>query len=65
MNGDLINKAHCRAFARRFAQENRKGWRPDRVSRQFLDDLNTHVRLKITGAVMKHPTVGKTIKYLI
>lgn len=64
MNGDLINKKHCKEFALRFAQENRTGWVPKRVSKQFLDDLNTYVRLRITGAVAKHPTIGKTVKYL-
>lgn len=64
MNGDLINKAHCKAFAKRFAQENRRGWKPERVSKQFMDDLNTMVRNKITGAILHHPSVGKTIKYL-
>ena len=64
-NGDLINKKHCKDFALRFAQENRLGWMPERVSKVFLDDLNTKVRLTITRAVMNHPTVGKTIKDLI
>ena len=63
-NGDLINKKHCKDMALRFAQENRRGWLPNRVSKQFLDDLNTKVRLLVTGAILKHPTLGKTIKHL-
>ena len=64
MNGDLINKKHVKEMALRFAQENRTGWQPQRVSKQFLDDLNTKVRNLVTGAIMHHPTIGKTIKYL-
>jgi hypothetical protein len=64
MNGDLINRKHCKDMALRFAQENRRGWMPKRVSKQFLDDLNAHVRIKITSAIMHHPSLGKTIKYL-
>ncbi|MHC4397752.1 MAG: hypothetical protein ACYS1A_19075 [Planctomycetota bacterium] len=63
-NGDLINIAHCKKLALRFAQENRRGWLPNRVSKQFLDDLNMMVRNKITGAILHHPTKGKTITYL-
>jgi len=43
----------------------RLGWLPERVSKQFLDDLNTKVRNTITSAVTHHPTKGKTIKYLV
>lgn len=64
MNGDLINRKHCKDMALRFAQENRLGWMPNRVSKQFLDDLNAHVRNRITSAIMHHPSLGKTIKYL-
>lgn len=64
-NGDLINIAHCKAFALRYAKDNRKGWDAKRVSKQFLDDLNTKVRMLITKAVMHHPTVGVTIRDLI
>jgi len=64
MNNDLINKKHCKEFAKRYAQDTRTGWLPERVSEQFLEDLNSKVRLLITGAISRHPTVGKTIKYL-
>lgn len=63
-NGDLINIKHCKELALRFAKDNRKGCDFSRVSKQFLNDLNTLVRLRITGAVMKHPSVGKTITHL-
>jgi len=61
---NLINRAQCKKFALRFAQDNRKGWVPKQVSRQFLDDLNTKVRLLIQGAVQHHCSTGKTIKHL-
>ena len=64
MSNTLINQQNCKKLALQFAQENRKGWMPTRVSQQFLDDLNTKVRLLITGAVMHHPTRGKTVQYL-
>jgi hypothetical protein len=64
-NGGLINRAQCKKFALRWAQENRKGWAPERVSKQFLDDLDTKVRLTIQSAIARHRSMGKTIKDLI
>lgn len=63
-NGGLINRAQCKKFALRWAQENRKGWEPQRVSKQFLDDLDTKVRLTIQSAIARHRSMGKTIKDL-
>ncbi|MHC4890747.1 MAG: hypothetical protein ACYTEO_14935 [Planctomycetota bacterium] len=63
-NNDLINRKHCKKTALRMCQDMRLGWKADRVSKQFLDDINTKVRLMIQSAVKKHPSVGKTIKYL-
>ena len=63
-NGSLINKAQCKKFALRWAKESRMGWKPERVSKQFIDDLETKVRLVIQSAIKRHPTVGKTIKDL-
>ena len=64
-NNNLINYSHCKDFALRFAQANRKGWDANCVSKKFLDDLNTKVRLLIQHAVSHHPTRGKTIKEFI
>lgn len=64
-NGGLINRAQCKKFALRWAQENRRGWDPERVSKQFLDDLDTKVRLTIQSAIAQHRSMGKTIKDLI
>ncbi len=63
-NGSLINRAQCKKFALRWAQENRRGWQPERVSKQFLDDLDTKIRMAIQSAIKRHPSVGKTIKDL-
>ena len=63
-NGSLINRAQCKKFALRWAQENRKGWATNRVSKQFLDDLDAKVRLMIQSAIKHHPSVGQTIKDL-
>ena len=63
-NGSLINRAQCKKFALRWAQENRKGWATNRVSKQFLDDLDAKVRLMIQSAIKRHPSVGQTIKDL-
>lgn len=58
---NLINRKACKELALKWAQEHRTGWLPQRVSRQYLDDLETKVRNLITGSVSKHRTVGKTI----
>jgi hypothetical protein len=61
-NGGLINRAQCKKFALRWAQENRRGWSANRVSKQFLDDLETKVRILIQSSINHHPSVGQTIK---
>ena len=61
---NLINKAACKKFTLRWAQDNRTGWMPTRVSQKFLDDLDAKVRLLIQGAVSKHRTAGRTIQDL-
>jgi len=63
-NGSLINRAQCKKFALRWAQENRKGWATNRVSKQFLDDLDAKVRILIQSAIKRHPSIGQTIKEL-
>jgi len=63
-NGSLINRTECRKFALRWAQEHRKGWTTNRVSKQFLDDLDAKVRIMIQSAIKRHPSVGQTIKDL-
>ena len=65
MAQELINTKACKEFALEWAKENRRGWTTKRVSKQFLDDLNTKVRLIIQRAVNSHPSVGVTIKDLL
>ena len=57
----LINVTHCKKFALRWAQDNRTGWQPTRISKQFLEDLDTRVRLLMQDAINKHRSVGTTI----
>jgi hypothetical protein len=60
----LINRTECRKFALRWARDHRKGWTTNRVSKQFLDDLEAKVRIMIQSAIKRHPSVGQTIKDL-
>lgn len=64
MAGRLINVTHCKKFALRWGQEHRLGWQPTRVSKAFLDDLETKVQMTIQDAVNRHRSVGTTIKDL-
>ncbi len=61
MPNDLINRKACKAFAVRWGQEKRPGWMPTRVSKQYLDDINTKVMLLIQKSINSHRSVGKTI----
>jgi hypothetical protein len=65
MSDSLINKRACRDFAIRWGQEHRRGWKPTRCSKQFLDDLEAKVRLLVQKAVDSHRTVGTTIVDLL
>lgn len=61
MAGDLINRKACKEFAVRWAQERRPGWKPRRVSKRYLDDINTKIQLLIQKSINSHRSVGKTI----
>lgn len=61
MANDLINHKACREFAVKYAQSERAGWCPTRVSKRFLDDVNSHVRLALQKSIKMHRSVGKTI----
>lgn len=65
MSDSLLNKKACRELALRWAKDNRKGWNAERVSKAFLDDVETKVRMLIVKAVNSHRSVGKTIKDFI
>lgn len=62
MSQGLINRTAVRDLALRFARDNRRGCSFERVSKAFLDDVETKVQMLVTGAVMSHRSVGKTIK---
>ena len=61
---NLINRSACKEFTIRWAQDRRTGWMPTQVSKQFLDDLESKVRILIQGSVNRHRSVGKTVKDL-
>ncbi len=58
---NLINRKACKELALRWAQANRLGWTPTRVSKRYLDDLDAKVRLIVQKSVKSHRSVGKTI----
>lgn len=60
----LINQKSVKEYTLSKAKQLRKGWDFTRVSKKFLDDLNIKVKLIINNAISKHPSKGKTIKYL-
>ena len=64
MSENLINRSACKAFVLRWAQSHRTGWQPSQVSKQYLDDLESKVRLLIQGSVNKHRSVGRTVRDL-
>lgn len=57
----LLNKSEIRKLALRCG-DRRLGWRPTRVSAEFIDDVETKVRMLVMKAVQNHRSVGKTIK---
>lgn len=61
MADSLLNRKACKEFTLRWARDKRLGWKPTRVSKQFLDDLNTKIEMTIQKAVNRHRSVGKTI----
>ena len=61
MSEHLINRKACKEFTLRWATDHRTGWLPTRVSKQYLDDLESKVRLLVQGSVSHHRSVGKTI----
>lgn len=61
MAKELINRAACKEFAVKFAQDARQGWCPTRCSKRFLDDINSHLMLAIQKSIKMHRSVGKTI----
>lgn len=61
MASELINRKAVKEFAVRYAQDARRGWSPTRVSKRFLDDVNSHLMLAIQKSIKMHRSVGKTV----
>jgi len=57
----LLNKSEVRKLALRCGA-GRTGWLPNRVSKEFIEDVETKVRMLVMRAVKNHRSVGKTIK---
>jgi hypothetical protein len=57
-----INAKACREFALEAAKVHRPAHPFERVSKEFLDQLNCEVRNLIVSKIRNHPSVGKTIK---
>ncbi len=64
MNNDLINRKHCKDFILRMTAEMRLEWNCTRVSKEALDDLNARIKILLMKSVKRHPTVGKTFRWL-
>ena len=64
-NNNLLNHAHIKTTALRMRQDLRPGWKATRVSQKFIDDFESHMLNRLRKVIMSHPSVGKTIKYVI
>jgi hypothetical protein len=58
----FINAKACRDFALEAAKVHRPAHPFERVSKEFLEQLNNDIRNLIISRVRNHPSVGKTIK---
>lgn len=58
----LLNSKACRDFALAAAKTYRSAHPFERVSKEFLDQLNADLRNVIVNRVKALPSVGKTIK---
>jgi hypothetical protein len=62
----LLNRKAVRRYALMRAAEMRKGWSPTRVRKEFLDDIETLMKLKIIDkAIHSHPSVGKSLRFVL
>lgn len=60
MSESIINRAAVKRMALRRGAD-RAGWLPTRVAAKFIDDAEMHLMNRISAAVKKHRSVGKTI----
>jgi len=58
----LLNSKACRDFALAAAKTHRPAHPFERVSKEFLDQINADLRNVIVNRVKALPSVGKTIK---
>ena len=56
----LLNKTHVKKFALDYANANR-AHKFERVSAQFIEEIESQLRLVIAGRVQSHPSKGKTL----
>lgn len=57
----LLNKAHVKHYAKLRGPELRNGWTFNRVSGEFVSQLNYKVQRIIDQAIKSHRSVGKTL----
>lgn len=57
----LLNRAACKEYALEQSRNLRNG-RFTRVSKEFLDDVEAHLRAAIAARVHKAPSLGVTLK---
>jgi hypothetical protein len=57
-----INAKSVRELALYFASAHRSAQGFDRVSKQFLERIDAHVRNIVLAEVKGHPSIGKTLK---
>lgn len=60
--GHLLNRAAAKGYILDFAEYARPGWRCERVSKSYLDDLESRIAAMIRADIRTHPTVGRTMK---
>jgi hypothetical protein len=56
----LINRQAVKRHALAYCEANRP--RFTRVSKQFLERIDTYVKNKVNDEIHRHPSLGKTLK---
>lgn len=59
-----INKAQVRSFAFRIQPVVRPGWEFTQISEEVYEDLNQLVMKAVRESLKKHPTMGKTFRWI-
>ncbi len=58
----LLNKTHVRQLALDTAKAYRPAAKFERVSKEFLDAIESATRMAVIARVKSHPSIGKTLK---